>query len=101
MDALIDKLTNTEVLIALAIAFFLGYMFRGNGRDSLPPAPMTQDEIDARLSEVSKSKWIEIDLEIDANKKIQAIRLLREATGLGLKDAKEAIDARSARRRPR
>ena len=30
---------------------------------------------------------------VDSGNKVQAIRLLREQTGLGLKDAKHAIDA--------
>ena len=98
MDALIDKLSDAEVLIALAVAFFLGFMFRGNGRNSLSPTPPTQEEIDAKLKEVTRSKWIEIDLEIDQRQKLKAIKLLREATGLGLKDSKEAIEARMAKR---
>ncbi|MCB9963137.1 MAG: ribosomal protein L7/L12 [Hyphomonas sp.] len=41
---------------------------------------------------------MEIDAELDARKKIQAIKLLREVTGLGLKDSKEAIEARQRQR---
>jgi ribosomal protein L7/L12 len=44
------------------------------------------------------SKWLEIDAELDARKKIRAIKLLRQATGLGLKDSKEAIEARERKR---
>ncbi len=98
MDALIEKLSDTEVLIALAVAFFLGFMLRGSGQNSLSPTPPTQAEIDAKLKRVTRSKWIEIDAEIDSKKKIRAIKLLRDATGLGLKDAKQAIDARIRRR---
>ena len=98
MDALIEKLSDTEVLIALAVAFFLGFILRGSGQNSLSPTPPTQAEIDAKLKRVTRSKWIEIDAEIDSKKKIRAIKLLRDATGLGLKDAKQAIDARIRRR---
>lgn len=94
MDALIDKLLDAEILIALAVAFFLGFMIRGNGRNSLSPLPPTQDEIDAALARVTRSRWMEIDAEIDARRKISAIKLLRETTGLGLKASKEAVEAR-------
>ena len=38
--------------------------------------------------------WAEIDRAIDDRKKLLAIKLLREQTGLGLKASKEAIEAR-------
>lgn len=41
----------------------------------------------------------EIIAAVDSGNKIQAIKLLREETGLGLKDAKDAIDALVEERR--
>jgi ribosomal protein L7/L12 len=37
---------------------------------------------------------MQIDAAIDARRKIEAIRIMRGATGLGLKQSKEAVDAR-------
>ena len=59
---------------------------------------MTPEQIDDALKTVTLSKWMEIDAELDARKKIQAIKLLRQATGLGLKDSKDAIEARQQKR---
>lgn len=98
MDAFIEKLSDPDILIALGVAFFLGFMFRGGGKSSLSPTPPSQAEIDATLKRVTASRWMEIDAEIDGRKKLKAIKLLREATGLGLKDSKEAIEARMKQR---
>lgn len=40
-----------------------------------------------------------VDGELFAGRKIQAIKLYREATGCSLRDAKEAVDAREAKLR--
>jgi hypothetical protein len=95
---MMEKLSDPIVLFALAVAFALGFMFRGSGRNSLSPTPPTDAEIAEAVKRVTASKWIEIDAEIDARRKIAAIRLLREATGLGLKVSKDAIEARMAAR---
>ncbi|KCZ92839.1 hypothetical protein [Hyphomonas johnsonii] len=95
---MMEKLSDPTVLFALALAFALGFMFRGSGRNSLSPTPPTDAEIAEAVKRVTASKWIEIDAEIDARRKIAAIRLLREATGLGLKVSKDAIEARMAAR---
>jgi hypothetical protein len=96
--AMIDKLSDPVILFALVLAFVLGFMMRGSGRGSLSPAPMNRDEIDAAFKRVTISRWMDIDAEIAAGRKLAAIKLLREATGLGLKDSKEAIEARERKR---
>ena len=96
---MIDKLSDPVILFALILAFVLGFMARGNGRSSLSPAPMNREAIAAALKRVTVSRWMEIDAEIDARRKLAAIKLLREATGLGLKDSKEAVEARMTERR--
>lgn len=99
MEAYLDKILEPEVLITLAVVFFLGRtMSGGKSGNSLSPTPMSQAEIDDALKTVTVSKWMEIDAELDARKKIQAIKLLRQATGLGLKDSKDAIEARQQKR---
>ena len=95
---MIEKLSDPAVLFALAIAFYLGFTVRGWGRSSMSPAPMTQEDVAGALDRVTVSRWMEIDAEIDARRKIAAIKLLRTATGLGLKDSKETIEARMAER---
>ncbi|MEX0777395.1 MAG: ribosomal protein L7/L12 [Phycisphaeraceae bacterium] len=43
-------------------------------------------------TEPSPSQWEQIEAEIFAGHKIQAIKLLREATGGGLAEAKQAVE---------
>ncbi|MEH6488141.1 hypothetical protein [Hyphomonas oceanitis] len=95
---MIDKLSDPVILFALVLAFVLGFLVRGNGRSSLSPAPMNQEEIDAAMKRVTVSRWMDIDAEIAAGRKLAAIKLLRESTGLGLKNSKEAVEARMASR---
>ena len=102
MEAYLDKILEPEVLFTVFAAFFLGrIMSGGKSSNSLSPTPMSQAEIEAALKTVTVSKWMEIDAELDARKKIQAIKLLRQATGLGLKDSKDAIEARQQKRTQR
>ncbi len=100
MEAYLDKILQPEVLFTLFVVFLLGRATGGgkNRENSLSPIPPTPAEIEAALDRVTMSKWLEIDAELDARKKIRAIKLLREATGLGLKDSKEAIEARERKR---
>ncbi|MEH6808670.1 MAG: ribosomal protein L7/L12 [Hyphomonas oceanitis] len=95
---MIDKLSDPVILFALVLAFVLGFLVRGNGRSSLSPAPMNQEEIDAAMKRVTVSRWMDIDAEIAAGRKLAAIKMLRESTGLGLKNSKEAVEARMASR---
>jgi hypothetical protein len=95
---MIEKLSDPTVLFALVIAFYLGFTVRGRGRNFLTPTPMAQEDPAGALESVTVSRWMEIDAEIDARRKIAAIKLLRTASGLGLKDSKEAVEARMAAR---
>ncbi|WP_340693253.1 ribosomal protein L7/L12 [Hyphomonas sp.] len=95
---MIEKLSDPTVLFALVIAFYVGFTVRGWGRKSHSPTPMTQEDVAGALDSVTVSRWMDIDAEIDARRKLAAIKLLRTATGLGLKDSKEAIEARMAAR---
>ena len=99
MHDYLETILEPEFLVTLLAAFLLGRFTAGRkNRDSLSPTPPPPEEIEAALKKVTLSKWIEIDAELDARKKIKAIRLLREATGLGLKDAKDAIEAHQRKR---
>ncbi len=45
-------------------------------------------------AELTPEQWQPIDTEIHADRTIQAIKLYRTATGVGLAEAKQAVDAR-------
>ena len=99
MDAYLAKIFDPQVLLTLLAVFVLARLTASRRKaGSLSPAPLSQAEIDAALKRVTLSKWIEIDAELDAHKKIRAIRLLREVTGLGLRDAKIAVEQRQRQR---
>lgn len=75
------------------------------GRATKPASPqererrrlVEEEEIETAVSGLSASKWAEIDRLLSDRKKIDAIKVLREATGLGLKLSKMAVERR---RRP-
>ena len=99
MHDYLDTILEPEFLVTLLAAFLLGRFTAGRKKEnSLSPTPPTPAEVDAALARVTMSKWLEIDAELDARKKIRAIKLLREATGLGLKASKEAIEERERKR---
>lgn len=100
MEAYFDKILQPEVLATLFAVFVFARATAGSKKkeNSLSPTPPTPAEIEAAIARVTMSKWLEIDAELDARKKIRAIKLLREATGLGLKDSKEAIEERERKR---
>ncbi len=79
----------------LLLAFVLGFMVRGAGRES---APMTPEAVQACLAGMTAAQWAGVDAEIEAGRTIGAIRLLRKASGIGLKDARMAVEARLRQR---
>ena len=94
MNALAQALSQPATLILVALAFGLGFLVRGIGGNAKSPPILTQAQVEDALSRVTKARWAEIDRAIDDRKKLLAIKLLREQTGLGLKASKEAIEAR-------
>ena len=99
MEQIFAKLTDPLILIALLIAFFVGRATEKTVGTAPNRNSASDDaEVAAKLDRVTLSKWLEIDAELDSRRKIAAIKLLRATTGLGLKDAKEAIDRRAAER---
>lgn len=97
MDTLIAKISDPEVLAVLVLAFVLGFMVRGVGRGSAAAA-MTSEAVQARLTGMTAAQWAEVDTEIKAGRTIGAIRLLRKASGIGLNDARIAMEARLRQR---
>jgi ribosomal protein L7/L12 len=99
MHDYLDTILEPEFLVTLLAAFLLGrFTAGGKTRSRLSPIPPTPEEVEAALKKVTLSKWMEIDAELDARKKIRAIKLLRDSTGLGLKDSKDAVEARQRQR---
>lgn len=86
----------TELLILLVILAVIVVLVRVSGREKKPkdkPSPEralstpVPAELQSRIRELAA-----------ADQRIQAIKLLRQATGLGLLDAKNAVDAIAAGR---
>ena len=80
------------------IAFMFGRASAGRGGDPLARKVAEEQEIAGAVSELSSSTWEEVDRLMRDNKKIEAIKVLREATGLGLKLSKQAVEQRAAGR---
>ena len=79
------------------IAFMVGRATKGASPEERARRDMVaQQEIETALAQLPSSKLEEIDRLIADRKKIEAIKVLREATGLGLKLSKMAVDQRSA-----
>jgi large subunit ribosomal protein L7/L12 len=57
------------------------------------PAAMMVAGPAAAVEEVEEQTEFDIILEADGGKKIQVIKVVRELTGLGLKEAKDAVEA--------
>lgn len=95
MQTLVAKISDPEVLALLVLAFVLGFMVRGAGRGS---ASMTPEEVQARLAGMTATQWADVDTEIEAGRTIGALRLLRRASGIGLKDARLAVETRVRQR---
>ena len=52
----------------------------------------------AATAQISHATWDEVDRLTAAGKKIEAIKVLREASGLGLKLSKDAVERRAGGR---
>jgi hypothetical protein len=45
---------------------------------------------------ITEETWAQVESSLNAGRKIEAIKILREATGLGLKEAKDLVDSHEA-----
>lgn len=96
-------------VIGLAVlAFWLGRASAGGRRDDLsglprtmvpprpmapPMAPTAQTPASSQPFGISPDKLAAVRGELARGNKIAAIKLFREATGLGLKESKDAVEA--------
>jgi ribosomal protein L7/L12 len=77
-------------------AFMIGRATaRGGGESREARVVRENEEIAAATAPVSQATWEEVDRLTAAGKKIEAIKTLREASGLGLKLAKDAVERRT------
>ena len=90
---------NTELIVIIVGIFTLGFWLGGKlmkadnrtiGVDT-PSGRMTTKTHDVDY-EVAGDALDRINDAIDRRKKIEAIKIFREATGAGLKDAKDAVE---------
>lgn len=86
---------------SLLLAFVAFVSFRiGQATKAESPAARShrvmaeQEDINAAIAQVDDREWGEIDQLLAEKKKIAAIKALREATGLGLKLSRMAIEQR-------
>lgn len=94
MDAYLASLNNTDVLVTLIVVAFIAYLIgKANGG---PDRDGMQGEANRAqaVAGLTPQQKMDIDAAIDSNKKIEAIRIMRAATGMGLKQSKLAVDAR-------
>ncbi|MGB3626818.1 MAG: ribosomal protein L7/L12 [Henriciella sp.] len=98
MDDYLSTIFDPAVLITIVtvavIAFLLGAIASGSGT----PTESEKADISTAMASLSPSQKMQVDAAIDARKKIEAIRIVRGATGLGLKHAKMGVEARMRER---
>lgn len=78
--------------------FLLGYLFgriSGTGSRNLSGPPPLERQAQARevFGTLDPATHRSVTLALAARKKIEAIKILREATGMGLKESKETVEA--------
>ncbi|MEL6364933.1 MAG: ribosomal protein L7/L12 [Pseudomonadota bacterium] len=86
------------MLLGLAIVLFIGLgigFVMGSARKR---APLPREEVRARFDALPPEKREGVERLAADGKKIEAIKELREATGLGLAEAKDVVDQAAAER---
>lgn len=91
---------STEAWIVIAIvavaAFILGRNSASGGEDKAEREMRARQDAENAWTQLSPDVQAQVEAHIQAGKTIEAIRLVREATGMGLKQAKQIVDARKA-----
>lgn len=98
MIVTIDSTVIAVLLAGAALVFWLGRMSAGRARDlSAPPtglgAPTRPAAVVRAPSDLPPERLAEIRGELARGNKISAIKLMRDATGLGLAEAKQAVES--------
>jgi ribosomal protein L7/L12 len=93
----LDPLGHWLLLAVTAwISFMIGRSTARRGGDPATRKLAEEQEIAAATANLSPSIWADVDRLLSEKKKIEAIKVLREASGLGLKQAKDAVEQRAA-----
>lgn len=83
------------ILIVAVAAFWLGRQSRAGGGETAEERRMRESlAAQDTFSSIDPSKQAEIDRLLSDGKLIDAIRLIRQETGVGLKEAKTIADTR-------
>ncbi len=81
------------------VAFLLGRATKGASPEERQRRELVEtQEIETAMANIPQSKLEEIDRLMADRKKIEAVKTLREATGLGLKLSKMAVEQRATGR---
>lgn len=79
------------LLLGVALTLFLLRKGQGDRRDlTTPPRPVPRPMIRVGDERIDDAAILDL---IRRNRKIEAIKLMREKTGLGLAEAKDAVEA--------
>lgn len=87
----IPMLIGAGALVVLLVWLLLRR--RGSGRDLIAPPPMLRPRVAVPTQSLAPELEDEVRALIAENRHIDAIKRVREETGLGLMEAKEVVDA--------
>lgn len=94
MDDYLATIFDPAVLLTLVVVAVVAFLLGGISSGSGIPTEAEKAEISTAMASLSPQQKMKIDAAIDARRKIEAIRIVRGATGLGLKHAKMGVEAR-------
>jgi ribosomal protein L7/L12 len=96
-----DNLEPYQIWLLMAAAAYAGFLVgrataNRDGSSREERAFQTQMTAESVFSELNESTKADVDRLIQDGKIIHAVKVVREATGKGLKEAKQAVDWRRA-----
>ena len=90
-----DKIANLTIIQAVALKDYLKTQYKiepaAGGAMMMAPGPAAP--VEPVVKEVQTEFSVVLEAGYDAAKKISIIKVVREITGLGLKEAKDAVEA--------
>lgn len=92
MDKLNDIISRVETLTVTELAELVKAMEAKFGISANMPAGAASASADASVDKEEKTAW-DVIIKEGGGQKIQVIKVIREVTGLGLKEAKDIVDA--------
>jgi large subunit ribosomal protein L7/L12 len=89
----VPMITMFVVLVFVAIAFAIGFVVGRTTAAGITVRDATRDPPPAAVALDDDAFAAQLLVHLAAGHKIEAIKLYRERTGLGLKEAKDAVEA--------